>query len=111
MKNLENGPERQAIIDRMLRIAREDAPWAWGYHPKDYTLAHQWVFNAKPNQIARNGLKYQRVDPALRAEKRRQWNEPVVWPIAILILVLIALAVPAVVGYRRRARMAARAPA
>ena len=52
MKNLDNGPERQAIIDRMLRIAREDAPWAWGYHPKDYSLAHQWVFNSKPNQIA-----------------------------------------------------------
>lgn len=108
MKNLDNGPERQAIIDQMLRIAREDAPWAFGYHPKDYTLSHQWVYNAKPNQIARNGLKYQRVDPALRAAKREQWNQPVVWPIGLGVLVLIALAAPAVVSYRRRERTTAR---
>src|SRR5690606_3206844 len=107
MKNLENGPERQAIIDQMLRIAREDAPWVWGYHPKDYRLAHQWVFNAKPSQIARNGLKYQRVDPVLREAMRREWNQPVLWPIAVLALVLIVLAAPAVVSYRRRERMAA----
>ena len=109
MKNLDNGPERQAIIDRMLHIAREDAPWAWGYHPKDYSLAHQWIFNAKPNQIARNGLKYQRVDPVLRAAKREQWNQPVVWPIGLGIALLVILAAPAVVSYRRRERMAARA--
>jgi ABC-type transport system substrate-binding protein len=109
MKNLDNGPERQAIIDRMLQIAREDAPWAWGYHPKDYSLAHQWVSNAKPNQIARNGLKYQRVDAALRAAKREVWNQPVLWPIGIGLVLLAALAAPAIVSYRRRERMAARA--
>ena len=62
MKNIENGPERQAIIDRMVAIAREDAPWVWGFHPKDYGLAHAWVQNVKPNQMARNGLKFQRID-------------------------------------------------
>jgi oligopeptide transport system substrate-binding protein len=108
MKNLDNGPQRQAIIDRMVRIAREDAPWAWGYHPKDYALSHQWVFNAKPNQIARNSLKYQRVDAALRERKREEWNQPVLWPFGIGIALLIVLAVPAVVSYRRRERMAAR---
>lgn len=109
MKNLDNGPERQAIIDRMLRIAREDAPWAWGYHPKDYSLAHQWVFNSKPNQIARNGLKYQRIDPALRERKREEWNQPVLWPIGLGLLLMTVLAAPAVLSYRRRERMAARA--
>ena len=88
---------------------REDAPWAWGYHPKDYGLAHQWMFNAKPNQIARNSLKYQRVDAALRSRRREEWNQPVLWPIALGIVALIALAAPAVVSYRRRERMAARA--
>ena len=42
-------------IDQQLKIAREDAPWVWGYHPKDYGLAHAWVKNVKPNQMARNG--------------------------------------------------------
>jgi len=111
MKNLDNGPERQAIIDQMLAIVREDTPWAGGLHPKEYGLSHRWVSNLKPNQMARNGLKYQRIDPALRAASREAWNQPVLWPIAAALAVLVVLAVPAIRGYRRRERMAGRAPA
>jgi len=106
MKNLDNGPARLELIERMLKIVREDAPWAGGFHPTDYGLSHQWVFNAKPNQIARNGLKYQRIDPALRERLRNEWNEPVVWPAILIVAALAALSVPAFVGYRRRERMA-----
>ncbi len=106
MKNLDNGPERAALIERMLQIVREDAPWAGGFHPKDYGLSHQWVYNAKPNQIARNGLKYQRIDPALRASKRAEWNPPVVWPVVLILACVVMLSVPALVSYRRRERMA-----
>ncbi len=67
MRNMDNGPERQAIIDEMLEIARRDAPWVWGLHPKEYSLFQPWVFNQKPNQMARNGLKYVRIDPASAA--------------------------------------------
>ena len=66
MKNMENGPARQAIIDRMMAVLREDAPWVWAYHPKDYSLYHAWLYNVKPNQMARNGLKFYRLDPELR---------------------------------------------
>ena len=111
MKNLDNGPERQAIIDQMLAIVHEDTPWAGGLHPKEYGLSHRWVSNLKPNQMARNGLKYQRIDPALRAASREAWNQPVLWPIAAALAVLVVLAVPAIRGYRRRERMAGRAPA
>ena len=34
MKNMDNGPERQAVIDDMLEIARHDAPWIWGFLPQ-----------------------------------------------------------------------------
>jgi ABC-type oligopeptide transport system substrate-binding subunit len=108
MKNLDNGPQRQALIDEMLRIARADAPWVWGFHPKEYGLAHRWIANVKPNQIARNGLKYQRIDPQLRAQQRAQWNQPVLWPIALVVAGLLALVIPAIAGYRRRERMAGR---
>jgi len=43
MKSMDNGPERQAIIDRMVEILRRDAPWVWGYHPKTYGLDHAWL--------------------------------------------------------------------
>ena len=105
MKNLDNSPERAELIERMLKIVREDAPWAGGFHPKDYGLSHQWVYNAKPNQIARNGLKYQRIDPALRESKRAEWNPPVVWPVALILAVVALLSVPALLSYRRRERM------
>lgn len=108
MKSMPNGPERQAVIDEMQSILQREAPWAWGYYPMAYSLFHQWYGNNKPNLMARNKLKYKRIDPALRAEKRREWNQPVLWPLG-LVLALIALSlVPAVRTYRRRQAQAVR---
>lgn len=107
MKHMANGPERQAIIDRMVDLLRHDAPWVWSYFPKDYTLHHGWVFNRKPNQIANNGLKYQRLDPALRAQRRAEWNPPLLWPLALIGGVLLLSVLPAVVVFRRRERRTA----
>ncbi|MFO1364127.1 MAG: ABC transporter substrate-binding protein [Burkholderiales bacterium] len=108
MKNIANGPERKALIDEMLRIARADAPWAWGFHPKDYGLAHAWLKNVKPNQMARNGLKFYRIDTIEREQRRAEWNRPTLWPIALAAALLVAAVAPAVVAYRRRERAAAR---
>ena len=108
MKNMDNGPERQRIIDEMLVIARRDAPWIWGFHPKQYSLFHSWYRNVKPNLMANNGLKYTRIDAGLRAKKQREWNEPVLWPLGLLAVVLVAGLLPAVAAYRRKERQAAR---
>ena len=108
MKDMPNSPERQRIIDRMVEILRRDAPWIWGFYPKDYLLYHGWLSNLKPNTMARNNLKYLRLDPARRAALRRQWNQPVLWPLGLALLALVAAALPAVLAWRRRERMAAR---
>ena len=108
MKVLPDSPERQALIDRMLEIARRDAPWIFGFHPTDYTLRHAWVANAKPNDMAGNTFQYLRLDVERREALRAAWNRPVVWPLGLLALVLAATAVPAIRSYRRRERMAAR---
>jgi len=102
MKNMENGPERQDIIDRMVAVLRQDAPWVWGYHPKDYSLYHAWLANVKPNQMARNGLKFYRLDPAQRELKRAEWNRPVVWPALLLLLLLVLGTLPALRTWRAR---------
>src|SRR5574340_1155 len=81
MKNMENSPARQAIIDRMLEILRRDSPWLWGYHPKNYVLQHGWLHNVKPNVMANNKLKYWRVDAGQRDRLRRAWNQPARWPL------------------------------
>ncbi len=101
MKSMDNGPERQAIIDRMIDILRRDAPWAFGFHPKQFVLYHDWYYNAKPNLMANNTLKYKRLDPILREQKRREWNKPIVWPLGLIALLLVLMIIPAVIGYRR----------
>jgi ABC-type transport system substrate-binding protein len=108
MKNMPNSPERQRLIDRMVEIVRRDAPWIWGTHPKEYSLSHSWLANDKPNNMARNNMKYLKVDAQKRSALRREWNRPLLWPLGLIALVLVVSAVPAVVSYRRRERMAAR---
>ncbi len=108
MKNMDNGPERQQIIDRMVEILRRDAPWVWGFHPKAFSLFHSWYRNVKPNLMANNTLKYKRVDAALRERKRAEWNPPVLWPLWGALLLLVVTILPAVRLYRERERSAAR---
>ena len=107
MKVMPDGPERQRIIDRMVEILRHDAPWVFWLHPKTYSLQHGWVKNRKPGDIVRNGLKYQRVDVEAREAARVQWNQPVRWPLAAVVLLLAVLAAPAVRSWRQRERAAA----
>lgn len=107
MKNMENGPERQAVVDRMTEIVRADAPWIWGYHPKAYSLHHAWLSNLKPNEMANNTLKYRRLNADMRQAQRAQWNQPVLWPLWTAALVLALAALPAMIIFRRRERSSA----
>jgi oligopeptide transport system substrate-binding protein len=89
MKNMPNSPARQKIIDGMLEILRRDSPWLWGFHPKDFVLRHSWMHNSKPNKMANNNLKYLRIDAAQRDDLRKQWNQPLLWPLRLLGLTLL----------------------
>jgi oligopeptide transport system substrate-binding protein len=110
MKDLPNGPARRRLIDRMVTIYQRDVPWIGGFHPKDFSLFHAWLSNVKPNIMARNSLKYLKVDAAQREAQREAWNRPVLWPLGLMALLLVITVVPAVTSYRRRERMAARRP-
>lgn len=101
MKDMENGPARQRVIDEMLEIVRRDAPWIFAYYPKSFGLRHGWVKNFKPNLMANNTLKYRRVDPVLRDTRRDAWNQPVLWPLALLAGGLVGAIAPAAIAWRR----------
>jgi hypothetical protein len=102
MKTMSDGPQRRQIIDRMVDIARRDAPWIWGFHPKSFALYHAWSSPTKPNLMANNLLKYRRIDPVLRERLRAEWNQPVVWPLLLALGTIIAVAIPAVISFVRR---------
>lgn len=104
MRNMDNGERRYRIIQQLQDIVRRDAPWVFGFHPKNFALYHSWYKNLKPNLMANNQLKYTRLDTALRDEKRQQWNEPVFWPLALGALAFVAMLIPAINAYRRRTR-------
>jgi len=107
MKDMDNSPERQAVIDEMIKLARVDAPWIFAFHPKSFGLRHGWVKNTKPNLMAHNLLKYRRVDPEARAAYQAKWNQPVWWPLGVTLLLLAAVIWPAVAAYRKRLRATA----
>lgn len=107
MKNMDNTAQRQKLIDDMIAIARQDSPWLWGFHPKQFSLNHAWYMNSKPNLMANNTLKYRRIDPALRKEMQSAWNHPVRWPLLLFAAMLLLVIIPAVIGHRRRQRQPA----
>ena len=94
---LDDGPQKQQVIDRMVAIVQRDAPWCFGYFPYGGLAFQQWVHNGKPSILIRDMAKYYRVDAPLRAQRQAEWNAPVRWPLALLGLGLLA----AVWGARR----------
>ena len=104
MKDLPNGAERQAVIDRMVGILREESPWLFGFFPKAFSLHHAWYKNAKPHLMANNTLKYKRVEGPMRAAAQKAWNQPVLWPVGLVLGLLFVSLIPAIRDFRARER-------
>ncbi len=86
MKQMTDSGERQVIIQKMVALLQHDAPWLWGYYPKSFALQHAWLQNRKPTGgLIRNSLQYQGLDAAARATQRKAWNQPKLWPLALLL--------------------------
>jgi ABC-type transport system substrate-binding protein len=88
---MEDSPERRDLIEKAVAIVREDAPWMWGFHPQNVSLFHGWVGNVYPNLMANNTLKYRKLDVGAREQAQDAWNQPVLWPFALLLLLGVTL--------------------
>ena len=102
MKDLDDTPQRAALIKRMIQISQEDAPLLNGWSEEFGGAYHQWVFNGKPSNIIRDQLAYLRIDPALRQAKIKEWNQAVVWPLVLAPFLFLLLAIPAWRGWKKR---------
>jgi ABC-type transport system substrate-binding protein len=104
MRSMENSPERLAVIDEMIGIIRQDAPWIFRYHPKALGLYHRWVKNAYPHAMAFNTVKYRRLDTAAREAYRAEQNRPRWWPVIGFFGLLAVFSLPALRAAIRRLR-------
>ena len=104
LRYLDDVPRKQQVVDQMVKILQRDAPWAFGYNPYAGSVHHGWVGNVKPAPLAADRLMYFKVDPEIRAAKIAEWNRPIWWPVAVIVLTLVAAIVPAFRSWRRRER-------
>lgn len=107
-RGMDLAADRQRQIDAMVALLQYDAPLLAGWHNEAFLLSHSWFTNAKPGKIIRSYRKYYRVDVARRAALRAQWNRPVRWPLALMLLVLTTLGLLARRHYRRHESRTAR---
>lgn len=106
MKTMKNTPQRMQLIKKMTEILRDDAPWVWGIHPKSLALSHQWYKNVLPHAMANNTLKYKRIDATLRAKKQQEWNQPVIFPLILLVLFILLMGFLLSLAYKNRQKIA-----
>lgn len=91
LRFMDDGPAKQAVVDQMVRILQEDAPWSWGYFPYASGAYHRWVHNGKPSIMVRDQAQYYRLDLANRAHSLKDWNQPAYWPVAALLALLFGM--------------------
>jgi len=105
---LEDGPAKQVLIDRMVSLLQDDAPWAFGYFPFASGAFQSWVQNGKPAILIRDMGRYYRLDVPERLRRQAEWNAPVWWPLAALAALALAVLALGWRSHRRRERMNAR---
>jgi ABC-type transport system substrate-binding protein len=105
LKTMDDGPAKQAVIDKMVKILQDDAPWSMGFYPWASTAVQGWVKNSKPAILIRDHGRYLRLDAPVRVAALQAWNKPVWWPLALLLAGLAATVVLTLRSFRRRERV------
>jgi ABC-type transport system substrate-binding protein len=108
MKALEDGPDKQRLVDEMVAIVRDDAPWTMGFFPHASAAVQSWVRNSQQVILIRDTGRYLRLDTAVRVAKLAQWNKPVWWPLGLMAAAVLALLWVGRRAIERRERMNAR---
>ena len=102
MKDMDNTPQRLALIKKMEALMQDDAVLIFGWSDEFGGAYQPWVHNGKPSNIIRDHVSYLRVDTRMRRAKIDEWNQAVVWPFYLLPALLALLVWPAWSVWRRR---------
>jgi len=101
MKSRPNDAARLAEIEEMRAILEYERPWIELTHSEAYSLYHAWLSGVKPFGMSFPMTKYRDLDPALRAQQRAAWNEPILWPLYATGVMAVVLVVPAIFTFLR----------
>jgi ABC-type transport system substrate-binding protein len=110
LKYLEDGPEKQRLIDEMVALLQRDAPWSFGYIPWGSGAFQPWLHNARLPILLKDHAKYYRLDPAQRVQRQREWNQPTGWPLVLGALLLAGLGWAGRRAWRQRELATGRSP-
>jgi ABC-type transport system substrate-binding protein len=91
LKLLDDGPQKQALIDEIVKLLRHEAPVSFGFFPYSSVAVHGWVGNVKRAILVQDFARYLRLDVPRRTAALAQWNNPVWWPLLAIGGVLLAL--------------------
>ena len=75
LRFMDDGPAKQAVIDRMVRILQEDAPWSWATSPMRRAPITAGCITANPA----SWFETRSVLPpghANRVRSLQDWNQP-----------------------------------
>ena len=108
LKSADDGPRKQALIDQMVHIVQEDAPWSFGYFPYTSAAEQRWVRNSKATILIKDRGRVLRVDTQARVAALKEWNRPVMWPLLVLLLLAVGGGWMLRRSFKRRERMNAR---
>jgi ABC-type transport system substrate-binding protein len=108
LKMLDDGPQKQAVIDKMIQIVQVDAPESFGFFPYSSAAVQHWVYNSKPSIMILDRGRYLRLDVAERTRALVDWNRPVWWPLVAGVLCVCGLLLIAMRSFQRRERTNAR---
>ena len=54
--------------------------------------------------IVSDNMKYLRINAELRERKQSEWNQPVLWPIGLAVIILMLSLLPGFIAYRQKER-------
>lgn len=74
LRALPDGPERNALCEKMVDRVAADSPWIFEGFPVSSLVRHAWLENYHVHDFAFNRWKYLTVDPARRAEMCRTFT-------------------------------------
>lgn len=80
-----DGPERTELYARMARMVAEDVPWIVRVHRIRPNLQQPWVSGALYTDVHDQFTMYAALDTELRERLTAEWNEPVRWPLAVVL--------------------------